>query len=97
MSADNGIYVLQTCKAVSSGDIEYKYPPLPQPFYDRGNFGSIETDCYNDEQMQAYADAATAMIRAQLAEAQAALKTVMRNAELSKEPCDSDPESPAAI
>ena len=36
-------------------------------------------------------------LRAQLAEAQAALKTVMRNAELSKEPCDSDPESPAAI
>ena len=36
-------------------------------------------------------------LRAQLAEAQAALKTVMRNAELSKEPCDPDPESPAAI
>ena len=36
-------------------------------------------------------------LRAQLAEAQAALKTVMRNAELSKEPCGSDPESPAAI
>ena len=25
MSADNGIYVLQTCKAVPSGDIEYEY------------------------------------------------------------------------
>lgn len=25
MSADNGIYVLQTCKAVSSGDIKYEY------------------------------------------------------------------------
>ena len=25
MSADNGIYVLQTCKAVSCGDIEYEY------------------------------------------------------------------------
>ena len=36
-------------------------------------------------------------LRAQLAEAQAALKTVMRNAELSKEPCGSDPESPVAI
>ena len=36
-------------------------------------------------------------LRAQLAEAQAALKTVMRNAELSKEPCDPDHESPAAI
>ena len=36
-------------------------------------------------------------LRAQLAEAQAALKTVMRNAELSKEPCGSDHESPAAI
>ena len=36
-------------------------------------------------------------LRAQLAEAHAALKTVMRNAELSKEPCGSDPESPAAI
>ena len=36
-------------------------------------------------------------LRAQLAEAQAALKTVMRNAELSKEPCDFDFESPAAI
>ena len=36
-------------------------------------------------------------LHAQLAEAQAALKTVMRNAELSKEPCDPDPESPAAI
>ena len=36
-------------------------------------------------------------LSAQLAEAQAALKTVMRNAELSKEPCDPDPESPAAI
>ena len=36
-------------------------------------------------------------LRAQLAEAQAALKTVMRNAELSKEPCAPDPESPAAI
>ncbi len=35
-------------------------------------------------------------LRAQLAEAQAALKTVMRNAELSKEPCGPDPESPAA-
>ena len=37
------------------------------------------------------------LMRNQLAEAQAALKTVMRNAELSKEPCGSDPESPAAI
>ena len=36
-------------------------------------------------------------LRAQLAEAQAALKTVMRNAELSKEPCGPDPESPAAV
>ena len=36
-------------------------------------------------------------LRAQLAEAQAALKTVMRNAELSKEPCSPDPESPAAV
>ena len=36
-------------------------------------------------------------MRSQLAEAQAALKTVMRNAELSKEPCAPDPESPAAI
>ena len=36
-------------------------------------------------------------LRAQLAEAQAALKTVMRNADLSKEPRGSDPESPAAI
>ena len=36
-------------------------------------------------------------LKAQLAEAQAALKTVMRNAELSKEPCDPDHESPAAI
>ena len=36
-------------------------------------------------------------LKAQLAEAQAALKTVMRNAELSKEPCGPDPESPAAI
>ena len=36
-------------------------------------------------------------LRAQLAEAQAALKAVMRNAELSKEPCDPDHESPAAI
>ena len=36
-------------------------------------------------------------LRAQLAEAQAALKIVMRNAELSKEPCDPDPECPAAI
>ena len=36
-------------------------------------------------------------IHAQLAEAQAALKTVMRNAELSKEPCSPDPESPAAV
>ena len=35
-------------------------------------------------------------LRAQLAEAQAALKIVMRNAELSKEPCGPDPESPAA-
>ena len=35
-------------------------------------------------------------LRTQLAEAQAALKTVMRNAELSKEPCGPDPESPAA-
>lgn len=41
--------------------------------------------------------APTDTLRAQLAEAQAALKTVMRNAELSKEPCDPDPESPAAI
>ena len=37
------------------------------------------------------------LLQKQLAEAQAALKTVMRNAELSKEPCGSDPESPAAI
>ena len=36
-------------------------------------------------------------LRAQLAEAHAALKTVMRNAELSKEPCGPDPESPAAV
>ena len=36
-------------------------------------------------------------LKAQLAEAQAALKTVMRNAELSKEPCGPDPESPATI
>ena len=35
-----------------------KYPPFPHPFYDRGNFGTIYTDCYNEEQMQAYADAA---------------------------------------
>ena len=41
--------------------------------------------------------AAIDTLRAQLAEAQAALKTVMRNAELSKEPCGSDPDSPAAI
>ena len=37
------------------------------------------------------------LLQKQLAEAQAALKTVMRNAELSKEPCGSDPDSPAAI
>ena len=37
------------------------------------------------------------LLQKQLAEAQAALKTVMRNAELSKGPCDPDPESPAAI
>lgn len=35
-----------------------KYPPLPEPFYDRGNFGAVMVDCYNDEQMRAYADAA---------------------------------------
>ena len=35
-----------------------KYPSLPQPFYDRGDFGPIHTDCYNDEQMRTYADAA---------------------------------------
>ena len=46
-----------------------------------------------------FGDAAATVcdMRAQLAEAQAALKTVMRNAELSKEPCGPDPESPAAI
>lgn len=46
-----------------------------------------------------FSDAADTIdnLRAQLAEAQAALKTVMRNAELSKEPCGPDPESPAAI
>ena len=50
------------------------------------------------ESMQGWLSPAEAdNLRAQLAEAQAALKTVMRNAELSKEPCDSDPESPAAI
>ena len=47
-----------------------KYPPLPEPFYDRGNFGAVMVDCYNDEQMRAYADAATNTLRAQLAEAQ---------------------------
>ena len=47
-----------------------KYPPLPHPFYDRGEFGTIQVDCYNDEQMRAYADAATNTLRAQLAEAQ---------------------------
>lgn len=36
-------------------------------------------------------------LRAKLAEAHAALKIVMRNAELSKEPCSPDPESPAAV
>ena len=35
-----------------------KYPPLPHPFYDRGEFGTIQADCYNEEQMRAYADAA---------------------------------------
>ena len=44
-----------------------------------------------------YTQEAIDNLRAQLAEAQAALKTVMRNAELSKEPCGPDPESPAAI
>jgi len=37
------------------------------------------------------------LLQKQLAEAHAALKTVMRNAELSKEPCGPDPESPAAV
>ena len=37
------------------------------------------------------------LLQKQLTEAQAALKTVMRNAELSKEPCGLDPESPAAV
>ena len=81
MSADNGIYVLQTCKAVSSGDIEYKYPPLPQPFYDRGDFGSIETDCYNDEQMRAYADAATNTLRAEKDRLTACLEKANASAE----------------
>ena len=50
------------------------------------------------ESMQGWLSPAEAdNLRAQLAEAQAALKIVMRNAELSKEPCDPDPESPAAI
>ena len=46
-----------------------------------------------------FGDAAATVcdMRAQLAEAQAALKIVMRNAELSKEPCGPNPESPAAI
>ena len=47
-----------------------QYPPLPEPFYDKGNFGAVMVDCYNDEQMRAYADAATNTLRAQLAEAQ---------------------------
>ena len=46
-----------------------KYPPLPEPFYDRGNFGAVMVDCYNDEQMRAYADTIDTL-RAQLAEAQ---------------------------
>ena len=37
------------------------------------------------------------LLQKQLAEAHAALKLVMRNAELSKEPCGPDPECPAAI
>lgn len=36
-------------------------------------------------------------LRAQLADAHAALKVVMRNAVLAKEPCDPDPESASAI
>ena len=55
-----------------------QYPPLPEPFYERGDYDTIMVDCYNDEQMRAYADAATNALRAQLAEAQ-------RDAEVSKQ------------
>ena len=54
-------------------------------------------DNYDWHLLHAAYQAGIHAMRAQLAEAQAALKTVMRNAELSKEPCAPDPESPAAI
>ena len=53
-------------------------------------------DNYDWHLLHAAYQAGIHAMRAQLAEAQAALKTVMRNAELSKEPCGPDPESPAA-
>lgn len=38
-----------------------KYPPLPEPLYERGDapsMGAVSTDCYSADQMHAYADTA---------------------------------------
>ena len=38
-----------------------KYPPLPEPLYERGDapsMGMVSTDCYSADQMHAYAEAA---------------------------------------
>ena len=76
----------------ASGEIEW------EPFNDPASvISQIDNMVAGMSAQLATVTAERDALRAQLAEARAALKTVMRNAELSKEPCGSDPESPAAI